>query len=600
MKLFKQPALAGLTLLAVLGLTACSGSPGDAPNVKDEPNEPIDPPPPPAQDAACNDPAQAQMPATPAAGQSRDGLSCGIHIAAPGLDGEIVAFQVFEPSTLVGGQTYPIILEGHGFSGSRQGANTNNARILRLRNEGYGVISIDQAGHGESGGLIKVMDPDQEGEFLVAIVDWAEDNLDWHAVGPDLDAGEDNMVLGAMGSSYGGGFQHILHAVDPDKRLDALVPEITWHDLSYSLFPNTVIKGTWATTLFGVGNSAGGGGNFDPYVSNLFAEGLSNNSVTEENREYFRYHGPGYFCDGVPVNTNGGPGTAPNHRDPVPPNTAAHILYFQGFRDPLFNYLEAFQNYQCFNNLGGDVRLFSYQSGHNTIEVVVDRNASQPPNNSLISDCGDINVTDAAVAWFNRYLKGQENALEGVIDDHEICFSLSGNDAVFADSIISGTNGTEFAVEIDAGALGAQPVVVSPGVEGAIPVSLLTVGAGGDIFAGIPHVELSITDPSTVGNADTTIVMVGIGFNGTRTAGQWELMDNQLTPIRGTYDSANPISIPLVGVAERLAEGDQVGLLFYGANNNQYATTGSRPQDGHASTVQIQGRAWLPLLGPSE
>ncbi|MDD9892388.1 MAG: hypothetical protein OXT49_02600 [Gammaproteobacteria bacterium] len=597
MKFTKQLALMGLLLSALFSLAACSGSPGDAPGIKDETGEDTDPPEPPAQDAACNAPADAQMPATPAAGQSRDGLSCGIHIAAPGLDGEIVAFQVFEPTTLVGGQTYPIILEGHGFSGSRQGSDTSNARILRLRDEGYGVISIDQAGHGETGGFIKVMDPDQEGEFLVAIVDWAQANLDWHAVGPDLDAGEDNMVLGAMGSSYGGGYQHILQAVDPQKRLDALVPEITWHDLTYSLFPNTVIKGAWDAFLFTAGNSAGGGGNFDPYVTNLFVDGFANNNITQENHDYFRYHGPGYFCDGIPVDTNGGPGTAPQHRDPVPPMTAAHILYFQGFRDPLFNYLEAFQNYQCFNNLGGDVRLFSYQSGHNTIEVVVDRNASQPPNNSLISSCGDINVNDAAVAWFNRYLKGDENALNGVLDDHEVCFSLSGTDAVFADRIISGTNGSEFNVAIDAGALGQQPVVVNPTVDGAIPVPLYTAPAGGDVFAGIPHLELSITDPSTVGNSDTTIIFVGVGFNGTRTGAQWELMDNQLTPIRGTYSAENPISIPMVGVAERLEAGDQLGLLFYGANTNQYPTTGSRANDGHATSVQVTGRVWFPLLG---
>ena len=42
--------------------------------------------------------------------------------------------------------------------------------------------------------------------------------------------------VGTIGGSYGGGFQFAVAGIDA--RVDALVPMITWNDLSYSLGPN--------------------------------------------------------------------------------------------------------------------------------------------------------------------------------------------------------------------------------------------------------------------------------------------------------------------------------------------------------------------------
>lgn len=45
----------------------------------------------------------------------------------------------------------------------------------------------------------------------------------------------------------------------------------------------------------------------------------------------------------------------------LPP--AADVLLTQGVRDTLFNYNDGYNNYQCMKSLGGDVRLFTHQSG---------------------------------------------------------------------------------------------------------------------------------------------------------------------------------------------------------------------------------------------
>ncbi|MBR9813699.1 hypothetical protein GYB61_07560 [bacterium] len=576
-----------LTLLCLL-LAAC-GKPLDSaqPTAEDGSNSPMVA----DNDLTDCDPDNLLFPNSPAEGESRDGLSCQILLPSPLNPDDRISFQVIEPPSVVGGETYPVILEGHGFGGSRQ-TNPNGAgvdgvsvAIGDLHNAGYGIISIDQAGHGDTDGLIKVMDPDQEGRFLIAILDWIDSNIDWAAQGPDADAGTDNILLGAVGPSYGGGYQLLIHAIDPKKRLDAIVPRITWHDLRYSLDPNLAIKGSWASALFAVGNQSGGGGNFDPFVSDTFTRGFQDNAIDQFGLDYFGYHGLNYFCNGQPVPTNGGPGTAPGFAPNAP--TQVDALFFQGFRDVLFNFNEAFQNFDCLRGAGGDVRLFSFQSGHNTIPVVPDMNPSQGPDNSLDSNCGDIAVGAATVAWFDEHLKGQAGAADAILRGEQVCLSLTAGDAVFVDDVTRGTSGTEFAIP-------ATNVIV--GTEAQIAVPLMTVGAGGDVFGGIPRLQVSVTDTLDSGAEPfNTIIYAAVGHMLASNPGTWEIMDNQIVPLRGTGD----FDIDLIGAAERLAEGDQIALLLYGLYNAQYATTGSRPQDPFAPTVTVEGRVFMPLLGSS-
>lgn len=541
------------------------------------------------RDATC-DPEGRRMPGAPPRGETREGLVCRIAIPSPLNPADEIVFQVFEPTALTGGEYYPLVLEGHGFSASRQtddrgpGVPGLSAPIGALRAAGYGIISIDQAGHGETGGTIRVMDPDQEGRFLVAILDWLEVNLDWYAIGPDLAAGRDNMRLGAIGPSYGGGYQHILLAVDPKQRLDALVPQITWNDLTYSLNPGGVIKALWASLLFLLGNTAGGGGNFDPFVTNTFLEGFLNNQIDDFGQDFFRYHGPGYFCEGQPVATNGGPDTAPQFAPQRP--GPVHILYFQGFRDTLFNFTEAWRNYECFKDLGGDVRLFSYQGGHNSLQVVPDPGALLNETvGALDFSCGAINADVATIAWFNEHLKDQAGAADAVLGSQPICYSLSPGDAVFQDRVIAGEEGRLFEVPETATLAGVNRL---PSI-----IPLHTAPAGGEILAGIPQVELTLDAPTLAGLVDLDNVIVFVGTGRTRgPLGLWELADNQLQPLRGP----GPHRVDLPGIGERLAEGDQVGLLVYGLHEQYLVTGGINAATPVIAPVSLSGRAWLPLF----
>jgi hypothetical protein len=58
------------------------------------------------------------VPATPAPGACRAGTYYNIYVEPP--TGDTVAFTVFEPATICGGQTYPLVLHSEGFGGERQ------------------------------------------------------------------------------------------------------------------------------------------------------------------------------------------------------------------------------------------------------------------------------------------------------------------------------------------------------------------------------------------------------------------------------------------------------------------------------------------------
>lgn len=594
----------GLTTSLTLLLMACGSSPESSSPTQNEitvpPRAPGESPPPvgPPQSADCNDPSAASMPATPSSGNHREGLSCGIYIPMP-VNAEIpgtptgkIAIQVIEPTNLVGGQTYPLILEGHGFSGSRQ--RSPQGLIKSLTDAGYGVISIDQTGHGETDGIIRGMDPDYEGQMLITILDWAEANLDWLAYGPDADFGGNNLVLGAIGGSYGGAYQQLIQNIDPKKRLDAIVPAITWHDLSYSIFPNNVPKTVWGSALFGAGNSGGDGANFDPFVTRFFQQAITSGRASQPALDYFRYHSMGYFCDGnpVPSGQNGDDGNeviagTPYNVD-YQPNapTQVHALYIQGMRDALFNFNEAFWNYNCMRQLhpAMDIRLMTYQTGHNALQLPPDPYAS--PENSLIGDCNSYDQHDASLAFFNLHLKGDNSGVANLPGEDSICLSLHGADALeipraaFPDGQ---SNGTSYAIPTTPILTGASPL--TPAV---LPWTL----ADGDSLAGIPRASFNVEcfpacpqvlDPNNI------VFFVGVGVN---VNGQWQLADNQVLPVRGL----GPIEVDLIGIGEKLQDASQIGLLLFGSNDQFQGMGGQSLGDDAGVTINISGSVSMPVV----
>lgn len=553
---------------------------------------------------AGNAPADApgvtnNVPALPASGSSRAGMTYNVYITAPGT-GDKVAFTVFEPALLEGGKSYPLVLHSHGFSSSRQTSTPQNlvsgqlsrGNIDALIAAGYGAISIDQRGHGETGGTIRVMDPDAEGKDLLAVLDWAEAKLGWLAYGPSADGSDPrNLVLGSVGGSYGGMYQYLIHNVDPKHRLDAMVPQIAPNDLTYGLFPNQVIKAGWDVVLFGAGNTAGSNldrGHFDPFVLDFFETGLSTGVVSPEGHDFFYYHSSQYFCGSDTVATNGGAGTTPERAPGKPAHGKVNVMIFQGFRDTLFPFNNAYQNYQCYAAQGGDVRLLSYQAGHNALQVVPDvgNHLFQPVGNELDGNCGNINVDTATKAFFDEYLKGMKGETNKVVPTKP-CLSLTMGDGVLVDQVTVGRAGTVYDIPSTTVLAGLLDVPMTADLG-------ITVGADGNVIGGIPHIvaEVASASPVEVPGADP-IIFVGVGHQRATVPGVWDLIDNQITPLRGL----GSFDVDLTGVAERLLPGDKLALLIYGGHDQYHVTGSINLGSPTVLPVTVTGKVWLPLLG---
>lgn len=535
---WQLPLLAAASIL----ITACgSGSPEGTPALKSD-----------------------TIPEIPAEG--RAGTELQIKIPSD-LDGETIAFTIIEPHFVAPGTTSPLILHSHGYAGSRTRSRPTSGILGGLLDEGMGVLSLDERGNGESGGEVRILDPAFEGQDWLQVLDWAEENLEWlryeNASNVEVNKGEPDAdpVMGAVGGSYGGGFQHLVYALDPEHRLDAIAPDITWNDLRYSLFSNRVFKSQWATLLAGLGSAPPNTQSQD--VQSGLALGLSNNTLNPEHEALLYQDSYASHCAGE------NDFTAPGGLTPI------DAFYTQSAQDTLFNFNDAYYNFECTSALGGDVRLYVKSSGHGL-------------NNGDGSDiCANVSRTDATIAWYREKLLHIADAADIVPD---VCLQLSENSG---DSIVTNT------VQVGSDSPITIPTTnVVTGAGGTTPTNIVVYDgavSGANVIAGIPKINISIHAP-IVGNPGNPpesradpIVFVGIGIRDGAN-GQVKLLHDAMTPFR-TYITNYEYN--LIGVFERVSATQQLVLVMQGAFDPQYSgnsSSGSTP-------VEVSAELELPMIG---
>jgi pimeloyl-ACP methyl ester carboxylesterase len=162
-----------------------------------------------------------------------------------------ICYTVFKPAGADATHRVPMIFHSHGWAGSR---TTTAASFDTFLKAGYGVLSFDQRGFGENGGKARVENIEYEGRDVAKLVELVS-RLSW--VQQD---GKGDPRLGAIGGSYGGGYQFVgafRELMDRKKPVfDALAPEITWWDLKQSLAPQEVSRTEWVSLLTAAGAQA--------------------------------------------------------------------------------------------------------------------------------------------------------------------------------------------------------------------------------------------------------------------------------------------------------------------------------------------------------
>lgn len=189
--------------------------------------------------------------------------------------------DLYKPRTASRSARVPAILTTNGFGGSKDD-QAGLGRAFAAR--GYTVLSYTGLGFPDSGCKISLDDPGVDGVAASSLVTFLGGggsapyasaqvggttqgagslHVDWTVLD---DAATHDPRLGMLGGSYGGQIQFATAATD--RRVDTLVPLITWNDLRYSLAPNntSLTRGVtyansnpgtqkigWTGLFFGVG-----------------------------------------------------------------------------------------------------------------------------------------------------------------------------------------------------------------------------------------------------------------------------------------------------------------------------------------------------------
>jgi ABC-2 type transport system ATP-binding protein len=236
---------------------------------------------------------------TAAATSTGDGAFTTTDFEIESFDGTMLGTTLFEPAD---DGPHPAMLMTHGYGLNRSLSPFVRTRAKMYARNGYTTLTYDSRGFGDSGGIVNVNGPKE--------VKDAQTLITWLA-GRDtvLTDGPDDPRIGMDGTSYGGGIQLNTAAAEgrgegvPESgdRLDALVPRWAWHDLTYSLAPNGVVKRNWALllTLGGaVGSHLTGDDPMDyiegqsPTLYEILVEGFARNELTDDAKTYLDARSP--------------------------------------------------------------------------------------------------------------------------------------------------------------------------------------------------------------------------------------------------------------------------------------------------------------------
>jgi ABC-2 type transport system ATP-binding protein len=498
--------------------------------------------------------ATAGLVAVPVSSASAEGPrtthGCLTSVPDPGSDEKVeICWTLFRPATASRDKKVPLIMHSHGWAGSR---TQDPAAFERFLDAGYGVLSYDQRGFGESGGKAHVENPRVEGHDVRALVRLVA-KQPW----VKKDAKNDPR-LGAMGGSYGGGYQflgafeHLRLRGKPV--FDALAPEITWNDLTRSLAPEGVVRTEWALSL-----SAGAvpSDALPPQIYKALAEGAATGewpdgdpAVEEDLVEFFERNGPKWHVDH-------------GRRLDIP------VLMGQGTTDSLFNLQQGLTNWHtALTRRAERNSIFVGYNGGHVLPNILPRGVSVT-SDPCSEKLGGGDFRELSLAFFDEQLKGRDRGLRGYQRFH---IATQGSTCTSVASVAPDTRK----------ALGT---VASPTVAG--PPLATEIAAGPIRVAGSSYLTADVTTATPNSRAF-------YGFAVGTSPADAELVQGNVMPVNApspTLGERRRIELPAVAVD--VPEGENLYLLT-SAVSDTFAGMGSRTP---GVVVLENTKVHLPTVG---
>jgi ABC-2 type transport system ATP-binding protein len=524
----------------------------------------------------------------------------------------------------------PAVMATNGFGGSKLDfPDLAGAYAQR----GYAFLAYSGLGFGNSGCKITLDDREHDGAAGSALISFlggskaANDGTKIDYIVKDktdhngVDRSDDPRV-GMIGGSYGGQIQFAVAGVDP--RLDTIIPQITWNDLSYSLAPNNtdilgvtygtpgITKIDWPALFFALGVSQG----LAETTADLSHAGACPNFADDACSVLVQGAAQGYLPDrGLTLLRNAS--VSAYYKDIKIPT-----FLTQGQSDNLFDLQESVTTYQKLKAQGTPVKLLWRSAGHSGGGLGIYESSPTKPEEGYESR--------ADLAWFDYYLKdkGTPPGLDfsfltdwlphktqtdfapavGVAPSYPVGtqrqFYLSGTDAL-----------TTEPSQVKAG----DAMMTSPGV---VPQSqgggILSTAGEDQEGTSVSYVTPPLTDAlDVVGIPELTLRVDAPGFTekpdpgfdlelfaklyDVAPDGSKALIRNLISAAR-VADPTKPIAIELPGLVHRFAKGHQLrltvstsSLTFHGSATMGPVTVKTDPAHPGVLTIPQLGDPTGPL-----
>lgn len=289
------------------------------------------------------------------------------------FDGTRINVHFMPAVGLQPGQQAPTILSGPGLTmpGSTNLAGTpfdafitdnfGFVSVATLRRAGYNVVTWDPRGEYFSSGVLELNSPEFEGRDVSAIISWL-------ATQPEARIdGVGDPRIGMVGPSYGGGIQLVTASID--KRVDAIVPSITYHRLTTALYRNEAFRSSWGTLLTAA--LIGTGARVNPRIYPAALGGLLTGEVSQADLDLLAA------------------------RNPAVNNITAPTLLIHGTVDTIFSLQEAIDNAQALAANGVPTKMVWFCGGHGVCL-----------NNPVDLSDGAL-INQRTLEWLDRYVKGE-------------------------------------------------------------------------------------------------------------------------------------------------------------------------------------------------